>query len=185
MSLASPSARPLSPWISRLIRLSWASPALSLPPVDSPGRPLPVGVSTFLWCAGSTRCASCSVLVDFHHLDGLLRSGGSGMLQPDPDRVRCVSRCPPSCRLLRGPEDPRSKRSSSQASFPATRFIPFEAFPSPVAVPHHCGRCPPAVVVPRSRQTGPKSGHPEAARDADPRWRTPPERYPLAPWSLP
>jgi hypothetical protein len=31
--------------------------------------------------------------------------------------------------------------------FPATRFIPFEASPSPAAVPHHCGPCPPAVVV--------------------------------------
>jgi hypothetical protein len=57
---------------------------------------------------------------------------------------------PPSRRLLRGPESPRSNRSSSSASFPATRFVPFEAFPSPIAVPHHCGRYPPAVVVPTS-----------------------------------
>jgi len=28
---------------------------------------------------------------------------------------------------------------------PATRFTPFEDFPSPAAVPHHCGRCLPAV----------------------------------------
>jgi hypothetical protein len=40
-----------------------------------PVRPLPVGVATSLRCAGSTRCTSRSVLVDSHHLDGLLRSG--------------------------------------------------------------------------------------------------------------
>jgi hypothetical protein len=128
----------------------------SLPPVISPVRPLPVGVATSLRCAGSTRCASCSALVDSHHLDGLLRSGVPSMLQPGPERVRCVSRHQPSFRLLRGPEDPRSNRSSSRHRSPHARFVPFEAFPSSAAVPHHCGRCPPAVVVLQNRWSVPK-----------------------------
>jgi hypothetical protein len=32
-------------------------------------------------------------------------------------------------------------------TIPATRFTPFEEFPSSAAVPHHCGRCLPAVTV--------------------------------------
>jgi hypothetical protein len=32
-------------------------------------------------------------------------------------------------------------------TFPAPRVIPFEEFPSSAAVPHHCGRCPPAVTA--------------------------------------
>jgi hypothetical protein len=131
-------------------------PLLGLARVDPclrciPERLLPVGVSTSLRCAGSTRCTSRSALVDSHHLDGLLRSGVSGVLQPDADKVRCVSRQQPSgaCFMTRRP---RSSTLERLLPFPATRFIPFEAFPSPIAVPHHCGRCPPAVVVPcRSR----------------------------------
>jgi hypothetical protein len=69
------------------------------------------------------------------------------MLQPDPDRVRCVFRRLPS-RARFVTRKPRSERSSDSMPFPATRFIPFEAFPSPIAVPHHCGPSPPAVVVP-------------------------------------
>jgi hypothetical protein len=101
----------------------------SLPPVISPVRPLPVGVATSLRCAGSTRCASCSALVDFHHLDGLLRSGGPSMLQPGPERVRCVSRRQPSFRLLRGPEGPRSNRSSSPTPFPACAVRTLRSIP--------------------------------------------------------
>jgi hypothetical protein len=40
-----------------------------------PERQLPADVATRLRCAGSTRYTSCSVLVDSHHLEGLLRSG--------------------------------------------------------------------------------------------------------------
>jgi hypothetical protein len=32
-------------------------------------------------------------------------------------------------------------------TFPASRLIPFEEFPSSAAVPHHCGHCPPAVAA--------------------------------------
>jgi hypothetical protein len=52
-------------------------------------------------------------------------------------RVRRVSCTPPL---------PTSRRAAS-GTFPTTRFTPFEDFPSSAAVPHHCGRCLPAVTV--------------------------------------
>jgi hypothetical protein len=103
------------------------------------------------------------------------------MLQPGPDRVHCVSRCAPSC-----PPASRTLRSSlrmieQHTPFPATRFVPFEAFPSPAAVPHHCGRCLRAVVVPASVGFAPRcnpsdafvtpthaSGHRERCRNPRP-----------------
>jgi len=54
-------------------------------------------------------------------------------------RVRRVS-CMPPTRSVR-------RRLESPGSLPATRFTPFEDFPSPAAAPHHCGRCLPAVTV--------------------------------------
>jgi len=80
---------------------------------------------------------SCSAPVVSHHLGGLLRATAAGLLHPAAGHeVHRVSRC------VR-PKLPKVLRPVSP--FPATRFIPFEGFPSPVAVPHHCGRCPPAV----------------------------------------
>jgi hypothetical protein len=80
---------------------------------------------------------SCSALVVSHHLGGLLRAAAAGLLHPAAGPgVRRVSRC-----LRPGlPKVPRPV-----GPFPATRIVPFEGFPSTVAVPHHCGRCPPAV----------------------------------------
>jgi hypothetical protein len=83
--------------------------------------------------------------------------------------------------IRRSPLQPAEQRSS----LPATRFVPFEAFPSSIAVPHHCGRCPPAVVVPHLRRVVPKHDCPEMVRDADARWQTPPERYSLTSGSRP
>ena len=54
-------------------------------------------------------------------------------------RVRRVS-CVPPARATR-------RRLGRTGSIPATRFTPFEDFPSSVAVPHHCGRCLLAVTV--------------------------------------
>jgi len=45
---------------------------------------------------------------------------------------------------------PKPTINGEQSSFPATRFTPSEEFPSSVAVPHHCGRCP-LVVCDASR----------------------------------
>jgi hypothetical protein len=80
---------------------------------------------------------SCSALVVSHHLGGLLRAAAASLLHPAAGPgVHRVSRClrPGLPKVLR-PVGP----------FPAMRFIPFEGFPSSAAVPHHCGRCPPAV----------------------------------------
>jgi len=38
--------------------------------------------------------------------------------------------------------------SGGLSPFPAARFTPSEEFPSSIAVPHHCGLCPLAVVSP-------------------------------------
>jgi hypothetical protein len=41
---------------------------------------------------------------------------------------------------------PKSTTDGEPSPFPATRFTPSEEYPSPVAVPHHCGLCPLAVL---------------------------------------
>jgi hypothetical protein len=65
---------------------------------------------------------------------------GRGFIAPrNRSRVRRVS-CMPPTRAAR-------RRRVRTGSVPATRFTPFEDFPSPAAVPHHCGRCLPAVTV--------------------------------------
>jgi len=46
--------------------------------------------------------------------------------------------------LLRSPSAAQ-RRLWKPLAFPATRFTPFEEFPSLTAVPHHCGRCPHTV----------------------------------------
>ena len=43
------------------------------------------------------------------------------------------------------PRDSRTR--DTRTALPATRFTPFEDFPSSTAVPHHCGRCLLAVTV--------------------------------------
>jgi len=60
---------------------------------------------------------------------------------PVPERVRRVSRRPSL------PPKPKLGVRRLPPPFPTTRFAPFEEYPSPVAVPHHCGRCLPAVCV--------------------------------------
>jgi hypothetical protein len=49
----------------------------------------------------------------------------------------------------------RSGARDPEVAFPATRFTPFEVFPSPTAAPHHCGRCLLAVTVPPKRADDP------------------------------
>jgi hypothetical protein len=41
---------------------------------------------------------------------------------------------------------PKSTTDGRRSPFPATRFTPFEEFRSSIAVPHHCGRYPLAVL---------------------------------------
>jgi hypothetical protein len=50
------------------------------------------------------------------------------------------------------------KESRTTVPFPATRFVPFEGFPSSTAVPHHCGRCPLAVSARIAGRTSSGSG---------------------------
>jgi hypothetical protein len=43
--------------------------------------------------------------------------------------------------------EPRTRRSWVSSAVLTVRFIPLEGFPSSVAVPHRCGRCPPVVAA--------------------------------------
>jgi hypothetical protein len=45
------------------------------------------------------------------------------------------------------PDTGRIQRLAPSKGIPAARFIPFDEFPSSAAVPHHCGRCPPAITA--------------------------------------
>jgi hypothetical protein len=53
---------------------------------------------------------------------------------------------------------------------PQRGFIPFEAFHSSVAVPHHCGRFPLAVVVPHLSRAVPRHALIDVVCDANARW---------------
>jgi hypothetical protein len=50
-----------------------------------------------------------------------------------------------SPRFMRPEPSATRRRHRYSLALPATRFTPSEDFPSPAAVPHHCGRCPLAV----------------------------------------
>lgn len=110
--------------------------------------------------------ASCSTLVVSHHLGGLLRATAASLLHPAASHgVRRVSRC-------RRPSHPRVFRPVDP--FPATRFIPFKGFPSSIAVPHRCGRCPHAVgrQPPRPRTLVPTEAGTGLHRHTEVRWRS-------------
>jgi len=100
---------------------------------------------------------SRSALVVSHHLDGFLRAKGCGFVAP---------RCQPGVRRVSCLPPPASPEGDKRGSgtVPATRFTPFEEFPSSAAVPHHCGRCLLAVTVRRSaaKSGRSRSVHPTA-----------------------
>jgi hypothetical protein len=138
MAFISPSERSRKRWDL----LSVAPPLMRFkcrPPAGvPPTRPLPRAEAPF----GSTppSADSRSALVVSHHHDGFLRAEVTGLLHP----ATCqgfAAFC--ACRFPAPPEGGADRRSA----LPATRFTPFEDFPSPAAVPHHCGRCLPAVTV--------------------------------------
>lgn len=53
------------------------------------------------------------------------------------------------------PSEDGPEHGTLAVALPATRFTPFEVFPSPTAAPHHCGRCLLAVTVPPKRADDP------------------------------
>ena len=112
------------------------------PAVDIPTmRPLP-GSLRHRSIRGLPRPPIRSALVVSHHLDGLVRTTGFGFVAPrsqpgfDAFRARALS-----------PHQPRPVHRD-RSTLPATRFTPFEEFPSPAAVPRLRGRCPLAVRAP-------------------------------------
>jgi hypothetical protein len=83
---------------------------------------------------------SCSALVVSHHLGDFLHTGAAGLLHPASGLgVHRVSDLlvPVASEEARGAETPS----------PRCGLVPFEGFPSPAAVPHHCDRCPLAVAA--------------------------------------
>ena len=157
MGLASPSARHLLPWTSLLIRLSWVLPAfapflrsipLSVhsrsvfpPPFGVPAPPAAHRVPSSWILTTSTVCSA----LGFRACCIPVRKGFAAFPDASPRAVCFV--------------DPKILAPNSRAArhrSPHARFVPFEAFPSSAAVPHHCGRCLPAVVVLQNRWSVPK-----------------------------
>jgi hypothetical protein len=137
------------------IVLSGASPPTTLDRVHSRSRRCRLLLRSTP-ATGST----CSALVVFHHLSGLLRARGSGVLQPDAGRgSSCFT-----VAVLRPTEPPErgAGRAKVRGPLPATLFTPFEdthadrrfaSFPAGAdprelrlsSVPRHRGRCRLAV----------------------------------------
>jgi hypothetical protein len=103
-----------------------------------PARPLPGAEAPF--GPALPHASSRSALVVSHHLDGLLRAKVTGLLHPATGLGFAAF------RARRFPVPPEGD-AVCRVALPATRFTPFEDFPSPAAVPHHCGRCLPVVTV--------------------------------------
>jgi hypothetical protein len=158
----------LSPWISLLIRLSWVSPALlpasgQLSSASTPGR-----------------CCHLPSVRRLHPLRIVFRPRG---LSP-PRRLAPLWRfghiaarsgqgslrfaTPPSCRLLRGPEGPRSNRSSSCTPFPASAVRTLRSIP---LVSSRSASLRFVALLPLSSATSdwfvPRCEPPEVVRDAD------------------
>jgi hypothetical protein len=108
-------------------------------------RPLPGDIAAPVRPFAAKRLTR-SALVVSHYSDGLLRTQASGLLHPETGwSSRRFQVVPP-------PVVSRSQRLMVDShSFPHARFTPSEEYPSPVAVPHHCGRCLLAVLSRRDR----------------------------------
>jgi hypothetical protein len=126
-------------------------------------RPLPGAEAPF----GPTlpNAWSRSALVVSRHLDGFLRAEGRGFVAP-----RCQSWSSPRFSLVIASVlcQPGGGfgRGTTDQSVPATRFTPFEDFPSPAAAPSHDGRCHLAVTLSPLRRPAPKQRPLPGAPDA-------------------
>jgi hypothetical protein len=72
---------------------------------------------------------------------------------PQPDKGS--SRFAPTGARRSEPTRRRFVDGTLTVAIPATRFTPFEVFPSPTAAPHRCGRCLHTVTVPPKRVDDP------------------------------
>jgi hypothetical protein len=172
----------LSTWISNLIRLSWDSPAL-------------FPASDVVPCASTPdRCRHLSSVRRLHPLRIAFRPRGFS----PPRRLAPLWGVQACCSPVRTgfavfpdaalapiaswTNGPRSDQSSNRTSFPTTRFVPFEAFPSSAAGSHHCDP------LPSCRCRPPHPGVRTEVRTLRPSsWRRPTlgviaEAMPLASW---
>jgi hypothetical protein len=123
---SSPSVQP----VSRLDCLSWDCPKIAPPSSCHHRSPLPEVPRGDSLRNEPAKARPCSVLVVFHHLDGLLLRQRARVLQRAPDPgVHPVSAPTPQvtsrCRHLLG-----------MPSLPSEAFPPFEAAPSAAPPPH-------------------------------------------------
>jgi hypothetical protein len=141
------------------LRLSWSSSASAPPPFNRlsvHSRQAEAQSQTEAWADmpkhipgtdGANR-QPCSVPVVSHHLDGLLHSVDCRLV------ASCCrswgSRAFPSGRLPVPAQEPIPGHVPAVL---AARFVPSKEFPSSAAVPHHCGRCLPAVDSPQGGGT--------------------------------
>jgi len=129
------------------VRLSWDSSSCVIAPLSicPVARPLPDDIAAIVRPAAAKRPTRSAHVVS-HHLDGLLRAQASGLLHPETEwSFAAFPGCAPIIHR------PKPTTDGRRLPFPATRFTPSEEFHSPIAVPHHCGRYPPAVLSRRVR----------------------------------
>jgi hypothetical protein len=161
--------RRIHPKVSPPLGGLFAPPSINQPCVHSQGR------SPF--SPASQGADSCSVFVVSHHLDGLLRADGCGLIAShNRPGVRYVS-------CFQVPMHPEGG-SGDPVAVPAARFIPSKDFPSSAAVPRRRGHLPSCRYRPVPSETWPKprtvqpppaeaeSGrptpHPEGSEDPEP-----------------
>jgi hypothetical protein len=135
-------------------------------PLPTSPRPSADPVHRWTFGASPPGFGSRSALVVSHHLDGFLRSAVPGMLQPVPDLG--------FAGLHRG-RSSTAEAVSDRVPDSLRRAHPTKACSSPVAVPHHCGRSPPAV--PESRDRSRATLRLTEARST--RWHSAPDLPPL------
>jgi hypothetical protein len=101
-------------------------------------RPLPGAEAPF--GPALPHASSRSTLVVSRHLDGLLRTGVTGLLHPATDQgFAAFHACHPSA----SPGGDSNRREQ----FPRRGSHPSKTFPHQQPYSHHCGRCLPAVTV--------------------------------------
>jgi len=116
------------------VLLSWDSSASPLYRLVYE-RPLPARRCRLAFGESLPGDPSCSAFAVSHRPDGFLRSCLAGLLRPAAGS-RFIAFQPLVLRSRR----PGRVRTSPRCA------LPLEGFSSSVAVPHHCGRCPPAVL---------------------------------------
>jgi hypothetical protein len=147
---SAPIARPQLPKPLLLVDLLSWSFVIPPPPTFRCASTPTVSRSPLL-CSLGTTLATCSTLMVSHHLGVLLHTLAPSLLHLGTDQGFATFLNPLPYVSF---EQARYRRSPERSS-PQRGFIPLDEFPSLVAVPHHCGRCPLAVTTRPSHHRSP------------------------------